>query len=69
MIYFGESVTAALVRRAKREHLQLHVVSYGGSGTVFTVEFLNQQRRCLTPIWHALLNHYAVPIDLGIPRL
>lgn len=69
MIYFGEATTAALVHRAKREQLQLHVASYGGSGTVFTVEFLNQQVRTLTPLWHALLNHYAVPLPLRIPRL
>jgi hypothetical protein len=69
MINFGEATTAALVHRAKREKLQLHVASYGGSGTVFTVEFLNQQVRTITPLWHALLNHYAVPLPLGIPRL
>jgi hypothetical protein len=69
MIYFDESTTAALVHRARREQLQLHVASYGGSGTVFTVEFLNRQVRTLTPLWHALLNHYAVPLPLGIPRL
>src|SRR5262245_26396526 len=69
MIYFGEAATAALVHRAKREQLQLHIASYGGSGTVFTVEFLHMQRRTLMPLWHALLNHYAVPLSLGIPRL
>jgi hypothetical protein len=69
MIHFGEATTAALVHRAKREQLQLHVASYGGSGTVFTVEFLNRQVRTLTPLWHSLLNHYAVPLPLGIPRL
>lgn len=69
MILFGEATTAALVHRAKREQLQLHLASYGGSGTVFTVEFLNRQVRTLTPLWHALLNHYAVPLPLGIPRL
>jgi hypothetical protein len=69
VIYFGEGTTAALVHRAKRENLQLHVASYGGSGTVFTVEFLNKQLRAITPLWHALLNHYAVPLPLGIPRL
>jgi hypothetical protein len=69
MIHFGEATTAALVHRAKREQLQLHLASYGGSGTVFTVEFLNRQVRTLTPIWHSLLNHYAVPLPLGIPRL
>ncbi len=69
MVRFGEATTAALVHRAKREQLQLHVASYGGSGTVFTVEFLNRQVRTLTPLWHALLNHYAVPLPLGVPRL
>jgi hypothetical protein len=69
VIYFGEATTAALVHRAKRENLQLHVASYGGSGTVFTIEFLNKQVRAITPLWHALLNHYAVPLPLGIPRL
>lgn len=69
MILFGEATAAALVHRAKREQLQLHLASYGGSGTVFTVEFLNQQIRTLTPLWHSLLNHYAVPLPLGIPRL
>lgn len=69
MIEFGECVQAALRHRSEREGLQLHVASYGGSGTTFTVEFLHQQRRTLTPLWHQLLNHYAVPLDLGVPRL
>jgi hypothetical protein len=69
MIVYGASVQAAVRRRAQREGLQLHVASYGGSGTVFTSEWLNKRRRVQTQGWHALLNHYAVPIDCGVPRL
>lgn len=70
MVIYGEAVRAAIRRRAEREGLKLHLASYGGSGTVFTAEWLHRHRlRCMTPVWHAVLNHYAVPIDLGVPRL
>ena len=63
------AIEAALRARSKREGLELHVASYGGSGTSYTVTFLHRQKRCLTQLWHELINHYAVPLDLGVPRL
>lgn len=70
MIILSKPVQAAVRRRAEREGLRLHIASYGGSGTVLMSEFLNRQLKCITPGWHALLNHYAHPIHLGkIPRL
>lgn len=69
MVVFGDAVAAAVRWRAQREGLQYHVVSYGGSGTVFTAGWLHRRYRVTTQGWHALLNHYAVPIDCGVPRL
>jgi hypothetical protein len=71
MIILSPEVQAVIRHRAKREGLKLHLASYGGSGTVFTVEWLDRFRRirCMPKIWHSILNHYAYPIDLGIPRV
>jgi hypothetical protein len=69
MIEFSPAVAAAIARRGRREGLQIHVASYGGSGTVFFTNWLDRLRRVKTPLWHALINHYAMPIDFEVPRL
>jgi hypothetical protein len=71
MIVFGAAVAAAWRKRAAHEGLVWHIASYGGSGTVFLCQWLMWRRkmRVVTPAWHALLNHYAVPLELGLPRL
>ena len=51
-----------------KEKLELLVISYGGSASNLLTKYLEKNNyRCRTPVWHQLLCHCPIYIDVDIP--